>query len=1054
MRHILLLTCVVTFILPLGAQEPAKRRRDIEQLTARQKEAVARLERILKTIDGLATELEERGDTQKAKQLREAVARIQTRAIPISTLAKGDGTGSKSLGDLVSAMNTMASILEQSPERAPEVGEIGIKVIDLLSEIVTLLSGEDDLASLEQREKNLEDARDEVRKAARRQAELRKQTRASTPRSPAESAAEQGRRALDKLLKEIDALDRDARNQLAKLDEARERASRLEALARRQRALRTETKIRGGAADTLRPKINRAVAELESLQRAAQDAADKAADRDAARELSQKVAELAERQKQLAADIAARHALERAVSALAPQAKIDGAELENVLKEASAATPDSAKAEADALRQAAGAKLTPDEKKRAQEAAESALDQSPSRETLQRDEQVMAREIERAAKEADGDVAKKLDEAKHAAFDAAKALERGRSASEAAENAYKALTEAAKALAQKGAKASEESRNAEADKQAKRAADARKLAKELEKMANENAAEEAGLKESLSQGAHATSRAAKDLDKASASTRKGKSVSTKRHAQNAAERLEQTARELKQAMEERENLTKRQKDIAEDLKRAAENAPAETKENANGAARKAVEAAEHVKRGEFQKATDKQADVLQTIEQMAKGARAAAEQAASGSQSKLGPLQKRTEQSAKRADETAKKLEEGARRAREDESRGKMETAAERTREAAEALRKSLKRLSEAMPKSAEQDRAQARKQIEEARRAIKDVRERKKQQEKTPRKDLAEKQQRLEQDVKRLEDRLRKMKENSGVERLQDAQSAMRQAGQKLEQGEMDEAERAQERAQKSLEQTEKELKEEERRYRQLRQHELLFRLRNELKEFRRASQAHLETIQKIDAEARKAGRVTRALYRTEVQPLTRQIDELERGIGKKADAIEREGAVVYTYLLRGCGDDLKELTVSLRAREVGLLPQELLGDVIRRFDMALKGLERDIAEKKQQAQQQQQGQQGGGQGQGGGQPRLVPPNAEVRMVLVLQRALNEERENFFKSRPGFGQTDPKDGEKARLERMYHQQGSLAELFDSLRESLLGGENQDDPFRDEEEQR
>jgi len=1053
MRHILLLTCVVTIVVPLGAQEPAKRRRDVEQVTARQKDAVAQLERILKTIEGLAVELDERGDTQKAKQLRDAITRIEARAIPISTLAQGDGTGSKSLGDLVSAMNTMASILEQSPERAPEVGEIGIKVIDVLCQIVTLLSGEDDLASLEQREKDLEDARNEVRKAARRQNELRKQTRASTPRTPAEAAAEQGRRALDQLLKEIDALDRDARRELAQLDEARERASRLEALARRQRALRTETKIRAGAADTLRPKINRAVAELESLQRAAQDAADKAAERDVAGELSRKIAELAARQKRLVADIAARHALERAVSALEPDTKIDDAEIKKILEEASAAAPDSAKAEADALRQAAGAKLSPDERKLLHVAAKSALDQAPSRETLQRDEKVMAREIERSAKEADTAVAKKLDEAKQAAFDAAKALERGRSATEAAQKAHKALIEAAKALAEKGAKATEESRNAEADKQAKRAADARKLAKDLEKMANEKGAEEAGLKESLQQGATATSRAAKDLEKAAGATRKGKSGSTKRNAQNAAERLEQTARELKQAMEERENLTKRQKDIAEDLRRASENAPTEAKKNAQDAARKAGEAANHVRKGEFKQATDKQADVLSTIEQMAKDARDAAERAASGSQSKLGPLQQRTEESAKRADETAKKLEEGARRARENESREKMETAAERTREAAEALRKSLKRLGEAMPKSAEQDRAEARKRVEEARRAIKELRERRKQQALTPRKDLAEKQLQLEQGVKHLEDRLRKMKEKSGVERLQDAQSAMRQARQKLEQGEMEDAERAQERAQKSLEQTEKELREEERRYRQLRQHELLFRLRNELKEFRRAAQAHLETIQKIDAEARKSGRVTRALYRTEVQPLTRQIGELERGIGKKADAIEKEGAVVYTYLLRGCADDLKELTTSLRAREVGLLPQELLGDVIRRFDMALKGLERDIAEKKEQAQQQQQGGQQGGQ-QSGGTPRLVPANAEVRMVLVLQRALNEERENFFKSRPGFGQRTPKDGEKARLERMYHQQGSLAELFDNLRESLLGGENQNDPFRDEEEQR
>jgi hypothetical protein len=72
---------------------------------------------------------------------------------------------------------------------------------------------------------------------------------------------------------------------------------------------------------------------------------------------------------------------------------------------------------------------------------------------------------------------------------------------------------------------------------------------------------------------------------------------------------------------------------------------------------------------------------------------------------------------------------------------------------------------------------------------------------------------------------------------------------------------------------------------------------------------------------------------------------------------------------------------------------------------------------------------------------PVLVPPDAEIRMMLVLQQSLNQERENFFANRPEFGRDTPTDADKARIERMYHQQGSLAELFDSLSQSLLGPE-------------
>jgi hypothetical protein len=70
---------------------------------------------------------------------------------------------------------------------------------------------------------------------------------------------------------------------------------------------------------------------------------------------------------------------------------------------------------------------------------------------------------------------------------------------------------------------------------------------------------------------------------------------------------------------------------------------------------------------------------------------------------------------------------------------------------------------------------------------------------------------------------------------------------------------------------------------------------------------------------------------------------------------------------------------------------------------------------------------------------PVLVPAEAEIRMMLVLQKSLNEEREDFFANRPGFGNDVPTDTDKARLERMYHQQGSLAELFDSLSQSIFG---------------
>ena len=191
-----------------------------------------------------------------------------------------------------------------------------------------------------------------------------------------------------------------------------------------------------------------------------------------------------------------------------------------------------------------------------------------------------------------------------------------------------------------------------------------------------------------------------------------------------------------------------------------------------------------------------------------------------------------------------------------------------------------------------------------------------------------------------------------------------------------------------------------------------------------------------------RKAGRVTRHIARTQVRPLRSKIKTLDRNVQEKADAIEKENAVVYTYLLKGCSTDLAEVESLLRDKEVGLITQELMGDVVRRFEMAIRGLERELHEREQEKKDEQGGQQGGQQGGGqqNGQRPLVPPDAEIRMILVMQRTLNEERENFFSNRPDIDSRELSDGEKARLRRLYHQQGSLAELFDTLRQNLLGG--------------
>ncbi|MCK6460408.1 MAG: DUF4175 family protein, partial [Planctomycetes bacterium] len=480
--------------------------------------------------------------------------------------------------------------------------------------------------------------------------------------------------------------------------------------------------------------------------------------------------------------------------------------------------------------------------------------------------------------------------------------------------------------------------------------------------------------------------------------------------------------------------------VADDLKALAERPGEKQQETLGAAAKQAAAARDAIRADDPAAAQQRQDEVIRELDKLVAEAEREAQATAERNADALQRISKATEAAASRSEEIGKGLGEGSRAARESDSRGRLAEAAERTKEAAEALRRSLRRLQQGLPKSAEQDRREAEEKVEAAKRNLEGLRE--SHRDTTPgardaMTKIGERQGELEDQVKKLEQRLRRQDQKPGVESLQDAQAAMRQARQALEEGDPDEAERAQERAEKALEQAQQELDKEERRYRQLRQHELLYKLKEELRNFRRAAQGHREMLMAIEAEVKKRGRVTRDIRRGDLKKLIDQVAALQRDVADKATAVDGEGAVVYTYILKGCSADLKETAAQLEMSEVGLLPQELLGDVVRRFDLAIKGLERDLQERQQQQQQQQQ--QGERPTDVQNKPVLVPPDAEIRMMLVLQQSLNQERETFFANRPAFGKEPPTDADKARLERMYHQQGSLAELFDSLSQSLFG---------------
>ncbi|MHC4957059.1 MAG: hypothetical protein ACYTGN_01690 [Planctomycetota bacterium] len=1038
------LACLIALAMAPEAPAQGSKLR-LDHLRREQKDIANQLKSRVDQMKELIEDLRRRGETRKADLLAEAIAIVDSKEISLD-----NQSGSGQLADLRAAVLQMARTLEDRPNATDEVQDLAQQVVKVLDKVVATLLDKDDLASLEEREKAISDIREKAKQLARRQAELKRQTRAAVPRSEAEKTAQAASKELKRLEQELQKLDDQARRALSGLEKAREWASALRELSERQQRIQSDTKVRAGAADKITPRVNRAMTELEAIAKAADDAAKREGDKADLAELARDTRALAQRQAELADDVAKRARLEQMRESLsADRAPNEKAQIGKAAEQSEGKL-------ADALRKAAA---NPEDKatlEQARKAVDEALKGVRSRPTLAMDQQALRREIDRAVMQApeasEGPskaATKALNDARRRAGDAAKALEQGTDAEAATKDAADKLKEAADAFQKASATETDKRRDAAQQQQLERAAKrAAKLAQDLKELADEKATQDAGLMGLAKQAEAAAKAAGKELERAAKAGQQGESKQAQDQAEAARDRAERARKELADGVRERQDLAQRQGKLADDLKAMVGRA-ARKGEQDEKAVRKAMDAAaqaqDALKKAQFKDAAGPQKEVVDALKEMAQRADQAVKKAAQDQQAALKQMQQRTQQAADKAGKLSQQLKQGAQQAREKDARRRMESAAQKTEKAAEALRRSLRRLKDLMPKPAEQERRAAKDQIADAQRDLKGVRETPKGASDASRdamKKISKRQERLEQDVKSLEERLKRLKEKQGQERLQDAQSAMRDAQRQLQQGESSEAERSQDRAEKSLKEAEKDLAREERRYRNLRQYELLFKLKEELQEFRRMSQAHRESLQGIDAKVRAAGRVTRFINRKELKPLRNQIKGLAREVTEKSDAIEKERAIVYTYILRGCASDLSEVEGQLSVKEVGLVPQEMMGDVVRRFDLAIKGLERDLRER-QDEQQKQQGQQGDKkdqqQNQGGGQPRLVPADAEVRMVLVLQKALNKEREDFFLNRPEFGARSPSEGEKARLERLYHQQGSLAELFDSVRQSLVG---------------
>jgi len=269
--------------------------------------------------------------------------------------------------------------------------------------------------------------------------------------------------------------------------------------------------------------------------------------------------------------------------------------------------------------------------------------------------------------------------------------------------------------------------------------------------------------------------------------------------------------------------------------------------------------------------------------------------------------------------------------------------AAEDLAKAQQAMTQAAKSLQQGLPSRASSQQEQAADSLEQARKSLQRNRpltEEARQQ----LKQIAKNQEELRKEIIELAELAKERNNRQAEDALREASRAADQARQDLSNEDPAEAEQDQEQVKEKLTQAQEALQEERDRYMDLRQEELLFRIKDELKQF-------LEKQQPISLATDDAGRKL-AEGRRLTRPVRRKLNQLGERELELADklkfikeALTEEDVVVYSYVLRANEQDLRSVSQRLSGSrpDPGEYTSLLQHDVENRTTKLIEALKRE---------------------------------------------------------------------------------------------------------------
>ena len=457
--------------------------------------------------------------------------------------------------------------------------------------------------------------------------------------------------------------------------------------------------------------------------------------------------------------------------------------------------------------------------------------------------------------------------------------------------------------------------------------------------------------------------------------------------------------------------------------------------------------------GERPDAKEAAAESRQSLEAARDALNAALQDAAEGNRAELSAAQERQQQLSQQAQQAREQLDAAAQSG--DINDQQRQQAQQAMQQAQQSMQRAQQQLQQGQQASAAQQQQRAAEQMQDAMDALQENRELD-QDQKDQLAEQAAQQEQLTDDIIRLAKELEERENEAARRAVEEAADASKKAQQAMEEGDADEVEKQQEEARQKLEEAMDELEEEQDRYMDLRQEELLFRMKDELTAFLEKQRPITELTKQFQADA-DGGRLARS-KRRKVNGLGEEEQALAGKIELLVGALMEEGNLVYRSVLDANLEDLQEVARRLagRAPDVGSFTTLLQDDVERRSEQLLAALEREQQRREQQRQQEQQEQQ-----QQQEQPqnkfnqqreKLVSLIAELEMLKQLGTDTREATDNLKTLVEVRGDETISESEVALIQRLAHRHNEITKLFQQIKAgveealgAMQGGEEQGD---------